>query len=71
MNILKKVVCITRRPLLTYNKVYDVMLEAPSVKVNVFKYYIHCDDGVNYWLNTDYFKDLDDVRNEKIEKILS
>lgn len=69
MKSLKKVVCVTRRPLLTYNKIYDVLLYAPSVKQYEFRYFIHCDDNVNYWLDTNFFKDLSEIRNEKLEKL--
>jgi hypothetical protein len=74
MGTLKKVVCI-KYPvisyMLTHNKIYDVILEAPSVTRGAFKYLITSDDGNKYWFNVKEFKDLDEVRNEKIEKILS
>ena len=74
MRILKKVVCISY-PLfsdtLTHNKIYDVILAAPSVMKGAFKYLVKSDDGNAHWFNVEEFKDLDEIRNEKIEKILS
>lgn len=70
-----KVICINRGSYhLTVNKIYEVRINDTgmwSASSNIFDYVIVNDRGYEHFIESDLFKNLDEVREEKIKIIFN
>lgn len=57
-----KVICNKNTFALTFGKSYDVIKHS----ITQDTYLILCDNGYKYWVSTDVFKTLVDIRDEKL-----